>query len=186
MRNNRSTCTKNRSKVHGQLGNPTRKRGADSNPPRTVPFICNPNNVADPRVARARSLVIPWALHWFIPGDCYLHARLKVNYHWRKARWHASNAPGVTPSCLPTSFDLAPLALVSGRGGENALGSRKSIGISSLACCEMWVKMRRDAHATCEDPYRRNTPFAPQGMPPASNWLAANGCRFFFCQLLLG
>jgi hypothetical protein len=30
----------------------------------------------------------------FIPGDPYLHARVKVNYHWRKARWHASNAPG--------------------------------------------------------------------------------------------
>jgi hypothetical protein len=25
MRNNRSTCTKNRSKVHGQLGNPYRR-----------------------------------------------------------------------------------------------------------------------------------------------------------------
>ncbi|MEI7462107.1 MAG: hypothetical protein WCK15_22165, partial [Pirellula sp.] len=29
----------------------------------------------------------------------------------------------------------------AGRGGENALGSRKSIGISSLACCELWLKM---------------------------------------------
>ena len=63
-------------------------------------------------------------------------ARAKVNYHWHKARWHALNAPGVTPSCLPTSFDLAPLALVSGRGGENAMGSCKFIGISSLACYE--------------------------------------------------
>ncbi len=33
----------------------------------------------------------------FIPGDCYLHARAKVSYHWRKARWHGSNAPGFTP-----------------------------------------------------------------------------------------
>ena len=78
----------------------------------------------------------------FIPGDRYLHARAKVNYHWHKARWHALNALGVTPTCLPTSFDLAPLALVLWRGGENAMGSRKSIGISSLACYEMWVKMR--------------------------------------------
>ncbi len=45
-------------------------------------------------------------------------------------------------SSLLTSFDLAPLALVSWRGGENARRSRKSIGISSLACSEMWVKMR--------------------------------------------
>ncbi len=67
----------------------------------------------------------------------------RSNHHWHKARWHALNAPGVTPSCLPVSFDLAPLALVSGRGGENARNSCKSIGISSLACCEMWVKRRR-------------------------------------------
>jgi len=55
------------------------------------------------------------ALHRFIPGDHYLHARAKVIYHWRKARWHALNALGFIPSCLPTSFDLAPLALVAGR-----------------------------------------------------------------------
>ncbi len=48
------------------------KQGADSNPSRTVPFICKPrSNVADPRVARARSLVIPWArrlifTHFFV------------------------------------------------------------------------------------------------------------------------
>ena len=30
----------------------------------------------------------------------------------------------------------------AGRGGENARISRKSLGISSLACPEMWVKMR--------------------------------------------
>ncbi len=85
----------------------------------------------------------------FIPGDRCLHARAKVNYHWHKARWHALNALGVTPSCLPTSFDLAPLALVSWRGGETAMGSRKSIGISSLACYEMWVKHRLAALAAC-------------------------------------
>ena len=79
----------------------------------------------------------------FTPGDRYLHARAKVNYHWHKARRHASNAPGFTPSCLPVSFDLAPLALVSGLGGENARRSCKSIGISSRACPEMWVKRRR-------------------------------------------
>jgi hypothetical protein len=33
----------------------------------------------------------------FIPGDRYLHAREKVSYHWRKARWHGSNAPGFIP-----------------------------------------------------------------------------------------
>jgi len=27
-------------------------------------------------------------------GIVYLHARAKVSYHWRKARWHGSNAPG--------------------------------------------------------------------------------------------
>ena len=30
----------------------------------------------------------------------------------------------------------------AGRGGENAQRARKSIGISSLACPEIWVKMR--------------------------------------------
>ena len=40
---------------------------------------------------------------------------------------------------------LSPLS-EAGRGGENARRSRKSIGISSLACCEMWVRMRRLAH----------------------------------------
>ena len=46
---------------------------------------------------------------------------------------------------------LSPLS-EAGRGGENARRSRKSIGISSLACSEMWVKMRLDAHATFEYP----------------------------------
>ena len=50
----------------------------------------------------------------FIPGVRYLHASEKVNYHWRKARWHALNSLRVTSSCFPTS----------------------------LACSEMWVKMR--------------------------------------------
>ena len=27
-------------------------------------------------------------------GIVTLHARAKVSYHWRKARWHGSNAPG--------------------------------------------------------------------------------------------
>jgi|GEM_PF-2123069 len=36
----------------------------------------------------------------FTPGDRYLHARAKVNYHWRKARWHASNATGFIPGIV--------------------------------------------------------------------------------------
>ena len=43
----------------------------------------------------------------------------------------------------------------AGRGGENALGSRKSIGISSLACCELWVKMRADGVGLDEYKSRR-------------------------------
>ena len=39
----------------------------------------------------------------------------------------------------------------AGRGGENAMGSRKFIGISSLECCEMWVKhMRSSASSLCD------------------------------------
>jgi hypothetical protein len=29
----------------------------------------------------------------------------KVNYHWRKARWHALNAPGVTPRDAHATFE---------------------------------------------------------------------------------
>ena len=79
----------------------------------------------------------------FIPGVRYLHARAKVNYHWRKARWHALNAPGVTPSCLPTSFDLAPLALVSWRGGENAMGSRPWTRERARSCHAMVTRARK-------------------------------------------
>jgi hypothetical protein len=44
----------------------------------------------------------------FTPGDRYLHARAKVNYHWHKARWHASNASGFIPGdrCLCPSVKV--------------------------------------------------------------------------------
>ena len=45
---------------------------------------------------------------------------------------------GLTPS----PPDPLPPLPEAGRGGENARRSRESIGISSLVCSEMWVKMR--------------------------------------------
>ena len=72
----------------------------------------------------------------FIPGDRYLHARLKVNYHWHKARWHALNAPGFIPRDAHATFEypvsgewlqvfLLPIALeVDNRQNTTDRGSR--------------------------------------------------------------
>ena len=59
--------------------------------------------------------------------------------HQLSPHWHKASGSETQEKMLHSVAE-------AGRGGENARRASKSIGISSLACSEMWVKMRRLAH----------------------------------------
>ena len=61
--------------------------------------------------------------------------------HQLSPHWHKASGSESQENMLHSVAE-------AGRGGENWLGSRKCIGISSLACCEMWVKMRLSPFGT--------------------------------------
>ena len=56
--------------------------------------------------------------------------------HQLSPHWHKASGSETQEKMLHSVAE-------AGRGGENARRASKSIGISSLACSEMWVKMRR-------------------------------------------
>ena len=74
----------------------------------------------------------------FIPGDRYLHARAKVNYHWHKARWHALNALGVTPrdahaNLVTSNTSTVTIAVKSGPGGFTSGSTLTAKAVNGVA-----------------------------------------------------